>query len=197
MRDVNRLERAIILLALYVWQWLEALQDYAQVVSENKRGLGRGAADRDWQRTLHQLAEPVKVARLKRERETGEQPLVVLAEWEPQGGNTIVMAPPARPLLAVVTETGLVVDTIPTPVEHIRKHRVFDAPKPKRARATAATKRKALAVSEVRAAESRVRKQLDTVVMEAMRGLGLTLAEARAIMGAHHYESVFDRMAIA
>lgn len=193
MRDVNRLERAIILLALYVWQWLEALQDYAQVVSENKRGLTRGAADRDWQRTLHQLAEPVKVARLK--RETGEQPLVVLATWEEQGGNTIVMAPPARPLLAVVTETGLVVDTIPTPAEHIRKHRSYDVPK--RARASAATKRKALAVSEVRAAERRVRKQLDTVVMEAMRGLGLTLAEARAIMGAHHYESVFDRMATA
>lgn len=190
MRDVNRLERAIILLALYVWQWLEAMQDYAQVVSENKRGLGRGAADRDWQRTLHQLAEPVKAARLK--RETGEQPLVVLATWEEQGGNTIVMAPPARPLLAVVTETGLVVDTIPTPAEHIRKHRSYDVPK--RARASAATKRKALAVSEVRAAERRVRKQLDTVVMEAMRGLGLTLAEARAIMGAHHYESVFDRM---
>lgn len=198
MRDVTRLERAIILLALYVWQWLDALQDYAQVVNENRRGLRRGAASEDWQNILHTMAAPVRERRLLEESGEGalpkyEEQTQTLVEWRDQG-ETMVMAAPLA--VVVVTEAGTVVETIPTPIEHLRKHRVFEAkarPRPVRAE----VKRLALArVAEVRAVEQRVRTQLDIVVQEAMRAAGLSLDEARAIIGAHHYECVFDRLAV-
>lgn len=209
MRDVNRLERAIILLALYVWQWLEALQDYAQTIEENRRGLRRGAADLDWQHTLRIMAAPVRKRRLI--EESGEHPLPkyeeTLVEWRDQG-ETMVMAAPLTVAfdgaqmepwpMVVVTNTGTVVETIPMPVENLRKHRAFEpvkATRPRRVRTEA--KRAALAgLSEVRQVEQRVRTQLEIVVQEAMRAAGLSLEEARTIIGAHHYECVLDRMAL-
>lgn len=214
MRDVNRLERAIALLALYVWRWLEAMQDFANTVRENERGLRRGAADEDWQHTLRVMAAPIRKRRLI--EESGEHLLAVtVAEWRPGGEYLSVVEQHApawgveagllpAPSLAVpvITETGAVVEVIPTPAEHIRNHRVFDMPpahpvQPRPRRVSQTAKRRAMSTeAAVRAAERRVRKQLDKVVMEAMQALGLSLEEAREVMNAHHYENVFDRMAV-
>jgi hypothetical protein len=193
MRDVNRLERAIVLLALYTWQLVDAVRDYVATVRENERGLRRGAADEDWQHTLQALAAPIRRQRLA----TCEQTLV---EWRPDS-DTLLMVEAAMPALP---EPSLAVDELPVVLgtgevtqSHIRNHRVAHpvaAKSPRRV--SQAAKRKALTVTAVRTAERRMRKQLDAVVLEAMKALGLTLEEARAIMGAHHYESVLDRVAV-
>lgn len=207
MRDVNKFQRSLILLALYVWQWLELVQDRIETSREMTRSERRGAADPDWQHALAVMAAPVRSARIK--AETGEQ--AVIAEWRDQS-DTIAMvaakhapgwaieaewrAAPALPL-AVVTSSGAVVDTIPTP--HIREHRTFDKAPTPRPRVRRAVKAQALAncrVAELRAAERRVRQQLNKVVLEAMQAAGLTLQEARDIIGAHHYECVLDRVAV-
>jgi hypothetical protein len=190
MRDVNRLERAIIVLALYTWQLVDAVRDYAATVRENERGLRRGAADEDWQHTLRVMAAPIRKARLA----TGEQTLV---EWRPDS-DTLVMVEAAMPAPSLaVGEIPVVLANGEATQTHIRNHRVAHpvaAKSPRRV--TQAVKRRAIAVTAVRTAERRMRKQLDAVVMEAMQALGLSIEEARAIMGAHHYESVLDRVAV-
>lgn len=214
MRDLNRLEMSLALLAMYVWLWIDAvvrayrwasevpqdLRDFAATVRENERGLRRGAADLDWQRTLHALAAPIRERRIIEESgehavtlvehgENGEPTLVALPALAVQAYTGVTdIAPLYREPVPVVTATGTVVDTIPTPVEHIRKHRVYDhAPEQRRPRKVATKAKQALlspvGAPEVRAAEERVRRQLDRVVAEAMRALGLSADEAQDILG--------------
>jgi len=207
VRDVNKFQRSLILLALYVWQWLDLVQDRIETSREMTRSERRGAADPDWQHALAVMAAPVRSARIK--AETGEHRLMlatdfaypdmatVLVEWDKEQ-DVMRMAPTVAPPLplAVVTSSGAVVDTIPTP--HIREHRTFDkapAPRPRVRRAVKAQAIATYRVAELRAAERRVRQQLNKVVLEAMQAAGLTLQEARDIIGAHHYECVLDRVA--
>lgn len=101
MRSLNRMEMSLALLAMYVWLWIdlvvrlyrwlaglpEDLRDFAATVRENDRGLRRGAADIDWQETLHRMAAPVRVRRIIEESGEGIVPKVeteVLAEWRPE-----------------------------------------------------------------------------------------------------------------
>lgn len=199
MRDMNALQRGITLLALHTWRLLEAIDDYLDTVVENRRGLRRGAADPAWQVLLHEMAEPVREHRLA--TETGERRLMlatefsstdmatVLVEWDAEQDVMRMAQPAPAPALAVpvITGTGVVTQTLAHPVragrtkvQRAAKHRALES----------------TVVAEVRQAERAVRLQLDAVVRQAMLALGLSLDEARRIMGAHHYESVLDRVAL-
>jgi hypothetical protein len=150
---MSRLEVAITLLALYVWQWLDALQDFAATVNENRRGLRRGAADVNWQHTLSVLAAPIRERRLIEESGDNVVPVCkeeTLAVWQdPKGSDTITMLPEMyveavnaqpmppvpslavtgvadiAPLVPVVRETGVTTETMPRPAPHKRNHRAF------------------------------------------------------------------------
>lgn len=210
MRSMTRIEVAVTLLALYVWRWLEALQDFAAAVNESRRSQRRGASDPEWQRMLRRMAAPVREARLK--TPTGELPRMglykALGETAPtqplplavQAGATGIadIAPLYVAPVPVVTEEGTVVDVEPKSGKRNHRRLVPAGPVKPRRRVRTDAKRAVMAgVAEVRAAEARVRQQLDRVVLEAMQAAGLTLQEARDIIGAHHYESVFDRMGVA
>jgi hypothetical protein len=169
MRDVNRLQRALILLALYVWLWIDSLADFYSTVWENRRGLTKGAADEGWQHTLHDLAEPIREHRL------------LLEALENSGEHAVL--PPA-PVLAVpvVMSDGTTTVTVAAPAPRKRNHR-----------AVKATLMKSGA-PEVLAVERRVRKQLDTVVREAMLALGLSAEEVRAVLGVKQFERTLDNV---
>lgn len=170
MRDLNRLERAVVVLVLYVWQLIEAIREAAYVPA--------GVDDVEWQDALHSMAAPVKKKRLAEE----------------------AMLAHALPALAVPVVTGDGVVTIAMPMteeHHLRNHRTFEQPKVKRPRVRAKAKRALLAVSgapEVLALENLVRGQLDVVVMEAMRALGLTAQEARRILNVPQMERTLDQV---
>jgi hypothetical protein len=219
MRSLNRFEQALALLAMYVWWWIQlwqrlegALLDYFSTIQENERGLRRGAADIDWQHTLSALAAPIRAQRL-----AGNTEELTVAEWREASTSdrlemvevTVVEPIPAptpppslaatgvediAPLVAV-TQQGVVVDTMPTPAPHKRNHRTFPERHPvraKRPRLSAKVKRalvEPVGAPEILAAERRMRAQLDSVVANAMRALGLSDEEAQAINSLWSYAS--------
>lgn len=172
MRDMTRLEQALVLLALYVWQWADALGElYVQL--KESHYTPRGVDDPEWRRTLTAMAAPVRKLRLS--TETGELPRMGLyralgASEQPQSTAQHLRT------LPVVTGTGVVLETRPG---RPRLHRIT------KARVLSATLEQ-----KVRDCEARVVAQLDNVVAETMRALGLTADEAAAILGAHHKPSL-------
>jgi hypothetical protein len=164
------LQRALILLALYVWLWIDTLSDFYSTVWENRRGLLRGAADEDWQHTLHDLAEPIREHRL------------LLEALENSGEHAALPPAPVLAVPVVMADGTTMVTVAATPTPRKRNHR-----------AVKATLMKSGA-PEVLAVERRVRKQLDTVVREAMLALGLSAEEVRAVLGVKQFERTLDNV---
>jgi hypothetical protein len=171
MRDVNRLQRALILLALFVWQMVEAMREIAYVPA--------GVDDPDWQHVLHDLAEPIREHRL-------------LVQAVEDSGEHLALPPAPVLAVPVVMSDGTTTITIAMPVEAP----VVTVPRPPRKRNHRTVKAALLSsgAPEVLAVERRVRHELNAVIRDAMLALGLSPEEVRAVLRVKQFERTLDNV---